>query len=184
MKKKWSKIRPGERVELNGRTWVVEKVKPKGKRVRVVVRSGSHVIDSKVDPDAKVRIAGEPRPVKTKKRKPPPVKPPAPAVGDPWETQQDRVERKLDQLLGARLVGEATDADAGYYVPLVDIATVAAHAAIFHGQIPEQYRDDAQALVAWHAREHLAAEAGNREFPIHHWHTEKRPTTAGKKGKK
>lgn len=181
---KWKKVGRGERVELNGREWIVDKVKPKGKRLRVVVRSGQHVIDAKVDPDAKVRLAEDEPTAKPKRREVKPATPPKPATGDPWETQQDRVERKLDQILGARLVGEATDTDAGYYVPVVDLGTVAGHVAIFHGVIPPEYRHDAQGLLGWHAREHLAAEAGNRELPINHWHSEKRPTTAGKKTKR
>jgi len=187
VKKKWGKVERGEVVELGGREWTVEKTKLKGKKLRVTVRSGSHRAESKVDPADKVTIA-EARstkpPARSKKPKPPPTSPPKPATGDPWETQQDRIERKLGQILGARLVGESTDTDAGYYVPNVDVTTVAAHLAIFHGEVPEQHRSDEAALVGFHAREHIAAEAGDRLFDINHWHTEKRPTTGKKKGKK
>ncbi len=187
MKKKWSKVERGDVVQLGGREWTVEKIKPKGKVLRVSVRSGSHRADSKVDPSDKVAIA-EPRSTKpsrpAKPKTPPPTKPPKPATGDPWETQQDRIERQLGQILGARLVGEATDVDAGYYVPNVDVTTVAAHVAIFHGGVPEQHRGDEAELVGWHAREHIAAEGGDRLFEVNHWHSEKRPTTGKKKGKK
>lgn len=188
VKKKWAKVRPGEVVELGGREWTVDKIKPKGKRLRVAVRSGSHRAESKVDPADKVKIIDEARSTKPAQRrgkpKPPPTKPPKPAEGDPWETQQDRIERKLGEILGARLVGEATGEDAGYYVPPVDVTTVAAHVAVFHGGIPEKYRENEVALSGWHAREHIAAADGDRLFAINHWHTEKRPTTGKKKGSK
>lgn len=190
MKKKWGKVRPGEVVELGGREWTLEKVKPKGKKLRVVVRSGSHRAESKVDPAEKVTIVETPSTrstratSKAKKPKPPPRKPPEPAHGDPWETQQDRIEKQLGQILGARLVGEATDEDAGYYVPMPDVTSIAGHVVIFHGGIPEKYRDDEAALLGWHEREHAAALEGDRVFTLNHWHTEKRPTTGKKKGKK
>lgn len=183
-KKAWGKVKPGTVVELSGREWTVEKVKPKGGgRVKVTVSRGGNTASDVLKADAKVKIAEARRPdPKPKKRKPAPRTPPKPATGDPWETQQDRVEKKLDALLGARLIGEATDADAGYYVPPVDVTTVAAHLVLFHGGIPEWAEGDEAKMVDAHNRDHLAARAGNVEFPINHWHTEKRPTS--KKGKK
>lgn len=186
-KTKWSKVRAGQSVELGGRTWLVEKIKPKGKRgMKVAVRSGARAAESVVDADEKVRVveaapAAERRPAKKATKKPP-----KPAHGDPWETQQDRIERKLNEVLGARLVGEATDPDAGYYVPMVDETNVAGHLAIFHGGIPEEMREkDESALVGYHAALHVAAVENGDRFSENHWHTEKRPTTgAKKKGKK
>lgn len=187
-KTKWSKVKRGQSVELGGRTWLVEKIKPKGKRgMKVAVRSGARAAQSVVDADEKVRVVEAP-PVKGDAKRPAKQaahKPPKPAHGDPWETQQDRIEKKLDKILGARLMGEATDVDAGYYVPPCDETNVAAHLAIFHGGIPEELREKSEAvMLGEHARAHLAALEHGERFAVHHWHTEKRPTTATKKGKK
>lgn len=178
-RKKWSKVKPGELVELNGRTWELVKRKPKGKRLRVWVSSGSHRADSLVDPDAKVKIGEAPKPAKAKTRKPPPVKPPKPATGDVWDTQQDRIERSLAEI-GARLIGESVDGGSSYYVPLPDISTVAGHMMAFHGHVPADMNE--ADMIAAHHREHQQVEAGNARLHVHHWHTEKRPTE-GKKGK-
>lgn len=175
-KRKWAKVRRGDVVELGGREWTVEKIKPKGKHLRVDVRSGGHTASSKVDPDEKVRLAGgEPKRPRTT--------PPKPATGDPWETQQDRIERKLDEILHARLVGEATDTDVGYYVPPVDVTTIASHMAIFHGGIPDAAEGDEARMLELHSRAHVATEAGDETLAINHWHTDRRPTT-GRKGSK
>lgn len=185
-KRKWSKIRRGDVVELGGREWRVLEAKAKKKHVAVVIESGSHRAASKVDPDEKVRVIDVQAREKAAKaqRRADAHKPPAPAIGDPWETQQDRIEKKLDEVLGARLVGEATDAERGYYVPMVDGATVAAHLAIFHGGIPEGMSDE-QAMIGHHAQIHVdALERRELITPVHHWHTENRPTTATKKSKK
>lgn len=183
-RRKWSKIKAGDRIELGGRDWTVEKIKPKGKRLRVSVRSGAHRAESKVDPSEKVHLAGDKeKPRQSQARagsnKPQPTRPPRPADGDPWETQQDRMERKLDEILQARLIGEATDEDAGYYVPPVDVSTIASHLAIFHGADPSEHGGEGEMLDA-HTAEHLRAEAGKATLAINHWHTKKRPT----KGKK
>lgn len=180
-KVKWAKVRAGQSVELGGRTWLVEKIKPKGKRgMKVAVRSGARTAESVVDADEKVRVVEAP-PVKGDAKRPAKQaahKPPKPAHGDPWETQQDRIEKKLDKILGARLMGEATDVDAGYYCPMVDETTVAAHLAIFHGGIPEELREKSEAvMIGEHARAHLAALEHGERFAVHHWHTEKRPTS-------
>ena len=183
-KAKWAKVKPGQSVELGGRTWLVEKIKPKGKRgMKVAVRSGARTAESVVDADEKVRVVEVPPPAKSAQpKKKPSHKPPKPAHGDPWETQQDRIEKKLDEILGARLMGEATDVDAGYYVPMVDETNVAAHLAIFHGGIPEELREKSEAvMIGEHARAHLAALEHGERFAVHHWHTEKRPTKGKKK---
>lgn len=181
MKLKWRKVEPGQTVMLSGREWLVESIKPKGKkRMKVSVRSGAHAATSTVEADEKVRVVErlDVRSAPSKKHKPAPRKLPKPADGDPWETQQDRIEKKLDKILGARLVGEATDVDAGYYVPPVDATTVAAHLAIFHGGIPEDAQGDEQRMIESHARAHML---GADDLAVNHWHTELRPTTKGKK---
>src|SRR5690606_23288779 len=147
---KWRKVVKGDRVELRGREFEVVKIKPKGKALKVTVRGGGSVFESKVDPDAKVTIVADPlheksgamrrwaKPTEAPKREPIPAgdpsvtRPPGKASGDPWETRRDEVERRLDELLGARLVGEATDESAGYYVPPVDVSTVTSHLVLFH----------------------------------------------------
>lgn len=181
MKLKWAKVKPGQTVALGGREWLVESNKPKGKKRRkVAVRSGAHAATSTVEADEKVRIVErlDVRSAPSKKSKPAPRKPPKPADGDPWETQQDRIEKKLDKMLGARLVGEATNVDAGYYVPMVDATTIAAHLVIFHGGIPEDAQGDEQKMIEAHARAHML---GAPDLHLNHWHTENRPTR--KKGK-
>ena len=183
MKLKWKRVEVGQIVELGGREWIVEKHKPKGKRILVAVRSGTHRDEAKVDPDAKVTIV-ERKPPKPKKASSP-AKPPKPAHGDPWETQQDRIERKLDEILGAKLVGESIDGGAEYYVPMVDVTTVAGHLAIFHAgeALPDWTFDSEEQMITAHARAHTDANAGTHTLATMHWHTENRPTTATKKAK-
>lgn len=102
------------------------------------------------------------------------TKPPAKANGDPWETQADRVERKLDEILQARLVAISTD-KTGYYVPPVDSSTIAAHLALLHGGIPEACDDDESKMLRAHDAQHAAALKGEGVLEVNHWHTEKRP---------
>lgn len=101
--------------------------------------------------------------------------PPAPATGDVWDRPSDRVEKMLDKLLGAHLVGEATDEESGYYVPPVDITTIAAHLVAFHGVSPRDYRDEDD-MLAWHEAQHAAALKGDAILSPQHWHSEKRPS--------
>ncbi len=102
------------------------------------------------------------------------TKPPKKAEhGDPWETPANRIERKLDELLNARLVGEATDENAGYYVPPVDVTTVASHLALFHGGIPERCEDEGSMLKA-HEAQHAEALKGS-PLATNHWHVSTRP---------
>jgi len=180
-KVKWSKVRRGDVVEAGGIAWTIEKIKTKGKGAKVTIRNGSRVAESKVKLADKVKMATAAPVAKQKKAKSKPTAPPAPATGDPWETQQDRIERKLDEILGARLVGEATDPEAGWYVPPPDVTTIASHLLLFHGGIPEVAHGDEAVMLRGHEGEHALALEG---MPLHvnHWHTEKRPTTGKKKG--
>lgn len=186
MKKPWSKVKKGDRLDLGGRTWTVEKIKPGKKKAEVKIRHKSNVVRDTVKLADKVRIADKPEPVQRRRAEPPPAKPkkqkkrpPEPATGDPWETQQDRIEKHLERILGARLVGEATDPDAGYYVPHVDVTTVASHLAIYHGAIDPGMSE--VEMLAQHEKEHAEHLDGERRFTMNHWHTEKRPTTGKKK---
>ena len=188
MKKPWSKIRKGDVLDLGGREWTVEKIKPGKKKAEVKIRHKSNVVRDTVKLADKVRIAersAPPAPRKAEKPAPPkkmPKKPPQPAHGDPWETQQDRIEKKLDEILGAKLVGESTDGERTYYVPPVDVTTVASHLLIFHGGVDPH--EDGAGMLKRHAAEHEAAEHGETTLTMPHWHTEQRPTTGKKKGKK
>jgi len=198
----WAKIEKGATVELNGRPYLVEKIKPgkktaevklsyKGRASKGEVRLKDPVVLSTASPTSKrgplhdergtmqrwatkaelkeAMGRGLPAGDPTKTR--PPEKP----KGDPWETQSDRLEKKLDQILGARLVGVSTDENAGYYVPPVDASTVAAHLALFHGGIPEACDDDESKMLGAHDAQHAAALKGEGILQTNHWHTEKRP---------
>lgn len=181
MKKKWAKIRRGDIVEMGGRAWTVEAIKVGKKKADVKVRSGARTAESRVSIDDKVKLGTEPhksaaRPTRTaeKPKSRIPENPPKAPTGNPWETQQDRIERKMDEILSARLVGEQTDPDSGYYVPPADVTTIAAHMLIFHGGLPDMTETQ---MLTEHARQH--DENGvNQALP--HWHTERRPKKAKK----
>ena len=198
----WAKIEKGAVVELNGRPYLVEKIKPgkktaevklshKGRVSKGEVRLKDPVILSTASPTSKrgplhdgrgeqARWATE-RELKGAMGRglpagdPTKTKPPEKPKGDLWETPVGRIERKLDAILGARLVGEATDENAGYYVPPVDSSTVAAHLALFHGGIPEACDDDESKMLAAHDAQHAAALKGEGVLQTNHWHSEKRP---------
>lgn len=198
MKLKWSKVEPRTIVELSGREWTIESIKVKKGRAKVVVTSGAHRAESKVDADEKVKVvASAPRKRET------PISPPtdprraAPRPqenvhGDPWETPQDKTEKLLKSALGARLVAESPEGAPGYYVPPMDITTIASHLVIFHGTIPADIRNDEAAMMHWHRAEHERIDSTGElpEGALNHWHSETRPTRGGKsaaskkKGKK
>ena len=197
----WAKIEKGATVELNGRPYLVEKIKPgkktaevklshKGRASKGEVRLKDPVVMSTASPTSKrgplhdergtmQRWATKSELKEAMGRGLPPgdhtkTKPPEKPKGDLWETPVGRVERKLDQILGARLVGVSTDENVGYYVPPVDSSTVAAHLALFHGGIPE-HMDNEGSMLIMHAAQHAAALKGEGVLQTNHWHTEKRP---------
>lgn len=194
MSKTWADVVKGDSVELGGRAWLVVKIKPKGKKARVVVEAKGRTAESVVKLADRVAIV-KPEAAPLHKREKIDGRPairqerwatadeskaangpmPAPAEGGPWDRPADRIERKLDEILGARLVGEATDVKAGYYVPPVDVTTVAAHLALFHGGIPETATDEGRMLVA-HNAQHDVAARGQAVLSVNHWHTEQRPS--------
>lgn len=175
MRKKWAKVRRGDLVELAGREWTVEKIEVGKKKAEVSVRSGGRRVSSRVPIDDKVKIVEAKAAPTPKPKKRIPEEPPKPATGNPWETQQDRIERKLEEILSAKLVGEQTDPDSGYYVPPASLSTVASHMLIFHGGIPD---GDEVAMLAEHERQH---EENGVDQATPHWHTELRPKKAKKK---
>lgn len=198
----WKDVKAGDRVQLGGATWVVTKVKKiggntgKAKKAKVtvigaggrfdeVVRLKDRVTikksESKKTPlrdrtGAQTRWATE-REAAEKKRPlpagdPSKIKPPAKKYGTPWETPLDKVERKLDSILGARLIGATDDESVGYFVPPVDVSTIASHMALFHGTPVREYGIDD--LRRMHDLEHEQALKGIA-LHVNHWHTEKRP---------
>ena len=197
----WADVKKGDTVELAGKPFRVVKIKPKGKKAKVTVdRGNGREYSSLVRLADRVPITArkgdrgplydgngtarrwatraEAREVLTEPKGLPSgdssvTKPPKKASGDPWETQADRIEKRLDDLLQARLVGESHDENAGYYVPPVDVSTVAAHLALFHGGIPSACDDEAKMLGA-HAAQHEEALRG-MPLAVNHWHTKKRP---------
>lgn len=193
----WADVNAGMRVELKGREYVVTKIKPKGKRAVVVVVGGGGRFESEVKVKDAVKIIKAAKPDKSKLRSSTgqmnrwatekeharavpqgdagQTTPPRPAMGEAWETPVDKVERKLAKVLGAHLVGEATDESSGYYVPPVDVTTIAAHLALFHGTDVSAYGIDD--LVELHRNEHESALAG-QALHVNHWHTKERPGNA------
>ena len=186
MKARWSEVRRGDVVELKGEPWNVVAVKAKKKGVHVEVeRNGRHA-SSRVDPAAKVTVTARARPATSKRPATHPsrrglgpgdpsvVAPPATAAGDLWGTQQDRIEGDLQRILGATLIGESKDEASGFYVPPVDVTTVAGHMVTFHGGIPEACEDEGAMLVA-HDAQHQNARKGEGVLAVNHWHTDRRP---------
>lgn len=198
-KSTWADVKKHDVVELGGRAWRVVKIKAKGKKADVMVEFKGRYAESKVKLADRVKIAkkgdgtkrgplldesgtarrwatkkeaaevGVALPAGDAKQTTPPKKP----SGDPWERPADRIERKLDELLAARLVGATTDESAGYYVPPVDVSTVASHLNLFHGGIPSACEDEGAMLKA-HEAQHAEALRG-MPLAVNHWHTATRP---------
>lgn len=95
-------------------------------------------------------------------------------AGGKWNKPADDAEKTLGKILGAHLVAESKNEDEGYYVPPVDVSTVAAHLALFHGGIPEACDDEGKMLRA-HEAQHAAALKGEGILAVNHWHEERRP---------
>ena len=198
----WADVKKGDTVELTGKQFRVVKVKPKGKKAKVTVdRGNGREYSSLVRLADRVPITArkgdrgplydgngtmqrwatkrEAREVLAETKGLPAgdasvTKPSKKATGDPWETQADRIEKRLDDLLQARLVGESHDENAGYYVPPVDVSTVAAHLALFHGGIPSACENDEAKMLRAHAAQHEEALRG-MPLAVNHWHTARRP---------
>lgn len=103
------------------------------------------------------------------------TKPPKKPKGDAWEKPANAAEKAIVDLMSARLVGESHDESAGYYVPPVDVSTIAAHLELFHGGIPEAVSSDEGRMIAVHNAQHDAAAKGEAPLAVNHWHTAKRP---------
>lgn len=202
---RWADVKKGDSVELVGRKWTVVKIKPDGKRAAVKVEHGERTAKSVVklkdavkiyrgaaapakreplhDEDAQRRWATEKEYLAAMGRggleagdrtaTEPSEKP----KGKKWDAKPEKgtVEHVVGKALGARLVGESKDTSRGYEVPPVDVSTVAAHLAVFHGGIPEHVEDEG-AMCRMHTAQHDAAKKGEGILAVNHWHTERRPS--------
>lgn len=184
---RWKSVRRGDHVELKGKDYEVTRIKTKGKRAKVTVVGAAGEFSAEVKLSDKVRRSElhdevgaqrrwaterEAKSTRMPRGDAEVTKPPAKRYDLPWDTPRDKVERRLDTILGARLVGETDDESSGYYVPPVDVSTVAAHVALFHDADPSEHGIDD--LMQIHDDQHAAALNG---APLHvnHWHTEQRP---------
>jgi hypothetical protein len=203
-KKTWADVKKGDVVKLGEREWLVAKIKPKGKKATVVVELKGRRAESTVKLAEKVTIVtkgdgtkrgplhdanGTSQRWATRKEHDRELgnvtttlptgdsavsKAPAKAGADVWDRPSDKIEKKIDELLGARLVGESTDESAGYYVPPVDVSTIASHLALFHGGIPDAAADDETRMLVAHDAQHAEALRG-APLAVNHWHTKTRP---------
>lgn len=195
---KWRDIKSGEAVLLKGERYEVTKAKlnKKGTKVRVVLEGRRGTFDREVDAKLKVERAGAPatsgKPARKVKGDPlhdetgaqrrwatqgelEAVLPPEPAEGGKWAKPKGKAEKAITSVLGATLVGEATDPDVGWYVPPLDPSTIDAHLLLFHEVQPE---GDYKTKAAMHERLHTDAVAGPfAPLHVNHWHTKERPTT-------
>lgn len=189
----------GDRIELGGKAWVVAKAKHKGKIVRLTITGNGGEFTREVKAKDAVTLAADKDSKKSSKialdgpkgeqqrwatpkeyRKslppgdPEQTAPPAKPEGAKWNKgPTDETETMLAETLGAVLVGESTDEDKGYYVPPVDVETVAAHLLTFHGVGGSAYASMEEALVL-HEQHHADAATG-AAMQTNHWHTKRRP---------
>lgn len=197
----WSNVSKGDRITLAGADYEVTKIKPKGKKIKVTIvgKRGtfSHEVKAKdavvIAPlhdsrGAQKRWATKAEAKAGPERKKPMLpeqsvipagdptilEAPAKATGGLWDTPATKVEKKLDTILGAHLVGESKDETAGYYVPPVDVSTIAAHMMLFHGG-SEYAEHDESRLMAMHEQQHKMFLDGDARPKVNHWHTKERP---------
>lgn len=176
----WADVQRGDAVKLGTRTLVVKKAKRDGKRVHIVIKDHLGTFERDVKAKDSVTLANAADlTIKPKKlhddagaqqRWAKPAESPehGPATGSPWTTQADRAEEAL-ATIGARLVEESVDGGKSWYVPPVDVSTVAAHWLIMHGGDPTML--DSMELVQHHNQEHQ----NYSKFKVPHTHTEVRP---------
>lgn len=200
----WADVKKHDVVELAGRKYRVVKVKAKGKKAAVMVEHKGRYFDSVEKLKDRVTIVTKSGGSKkgpltdadgngqrwATKREAEEVlgkggadiprgdstvtKPPAKPGKDPWTDPKPGVESMLGELLNARMVGESTDESKGYYVPPVNVSTVAAHLAVFHGGIPE-HMDNEGSMIIMHEAQHAEAKKTGAPLAVNHWHTATRP---------
>lgn len=194
----WADVEPGDIVTMpNGKPYALVKIKPKGKRAKITladlktgrnfpgeVKLTDKVKRSKIAEPLHDKSGAQQRWAKPAEAEPKHgkglapgdasvTKPPAKPGVDDWDTTRTRAEKKLEALLGARLVAEGDEA-IGYYVPPVDITTIAAHMALCHPNTYDAAKDEAT-MLAGHAHEHKMVLEGTAKLGVNHWHTETRP---------
>lgn len=174
-RRKWAKVAAGDEVVLKGEPWRVTKAARKGDRVRVTVERGGLSFTRDLDASAKVELVErkplhDERGAMTRWAEPDEVTPPG--KGDRWgEPASDPAGQLVERVLGGRLVAATRDGER-WAVPPVELTTVRAHLAIFHG-IPgnEQPLDEARCL-ALHRELH---ERADHEPAQPHEHTKRSP---------
>lgn len=198
----WADVEKGDVVTLdNGREWRVLKLERKRKTVAVKVEHNGRTAEAELSKKTRVKIAkraaeidpvqdaegAQRRWAKPKELEavlgqglgagdPSRKKPPAKPVGPAWDEKHGKktAEGRIEKILGATLVAETKVEAAGYYVPPVDVSTVAAHLALMHGGIPEACGDEG-AMIRAHDSQHAEAKKGAGVLAVNHWHTERRP---------
>ena len=196
MSKTWADAKKGDDVVIDGKTYRVRKVKRDGKLVKVTVERAGRSFTSHVKAKAAVQLVttssskGVPlhdatgtqqRWAKPKEAaevlgrgRPEVTEPPVAPGEDPWEEPRDRIERKLDAILGAKLIAESDGKGDGYYVPPVDVTTIAGHLVTFHPNTYDPAKDEV-AMLAGHDHEHKMVLEGKAKLHVNHWHTKTRP---------
>jgi hypothetical protein len=173
----WADVAKGDRVELGGQEWRVEKIKPKGKRAKVTVSAKRGTFTNEVKLKDAVTLPGA-APLHddagAQTRWAVTADEAAETVADVWDTPTDKAEKRLAKILGARLVGESHDGGKEWYVPPVDVSTVTSHWMVFHGG-DAWHTVSSSDLLPLHVAEHAEAAAGTRILEVAHVHTEERP---------
>lgn len=235
-KARWADIEQGAAVMLKGRRWTVERIKVKGKKATVTVRSTlgefTRVMDAREKVElfdkprtggvdfkrllregdkkggklhAKIESDGRPAVQQQRWAKPreldeviAPKRPKLKGATEPWQPPADKVERKLEKILGATLIGASIEGREGeYWVPEVGPDTIASHLLTFHhirfdgvsvDVARKAYSEaehtsaealtlaDYDAMVAIHEREHEHMRTGVLVPQTPHWHSRERPT--------
>lgn len=197
----WADVRDGDTVKLNGREWLVVEIDRGKKKATVLLALGKRNTSARRPIDERVKVTGHKKPLPVHDRAGSQTrwatdaevrrelgenlraslprgsgkkKPPAPADGPKWsKPAADGAERTIVDLLHARLVAETPDEEAGYYVPPVDVSTIAMHLLTFHHYTPPADEGEAS-MLAYHAKKHELALKGE-PLPVTHWHDPKRP---------
>lgn len=189
--KTWGDAIAGDVVTIGGREWHVDKVKAKGKRAVVTMsedklgtRKGEVKLSDTVAIKKRAKAVSSNDGTQQRWATPaelddvlsvpsPHAEPPAKKKGGLWDRPSDRAEKMLGDLLSAHLVGESVDGGKSYYVPPVDVSTIATHLSLFHGV--DVTAGDEGAMLETHAKAHAAAEKGDLYLLVDHRHTAKRP---------
>ncbi len=164
----YAKLDEGDVIKVGGEKYTVAEVKLRGVDVKLTVERKGSSRTVKVPASGKVKRVGRAElhdATGAQQRWATPAE--AQLSDSPWETQADRIEQRLEKLLGATLVGQSVDGGETYAVPHVDVTTVAAHLLVFHDVDPSQYADE-QAMLEAHA---------TAPDKIPHTHTDIRPET-------